>query len=503
MKSSPEVIVLTENPALQDFAKECFGDLCMVYPLNPTEKDLQDISGISPGVIIVDTKVYSKNRAIQKDKLGCNLLILIGEPESSLEGRDFDILLRNPFDLLILKEMVLQCATPSDRTDEEPLKTYLFELLKRLSNALEEAYHKQTLLDSVLDCISSGVIVTDLDGRIIMANPEAKNILKDIEKEIEGKLLADILGKERADRILRPQKDRPHPYRNELVLHLKNGKALILGYTTTERKSPTGKITGKIISFRNLTELKELQYEVEKLNRFSMVAEITSAVAHEIRNPLAGIRAMAQAIDEALPEGNPHKQYTQRILKQADRLNDILKSFFNYAKPPAPQTRPVGIADILNDIEPLIANSLNKKSIKFVKKLQPGLPRVLFDPTQLQQVLLNLILNSIDAVEEGRGTIEVMAELIKDFYRAGDKVIRIEVRDNGAGIPEHLQERVFMPFFTTKPWGTGLGLAVVKRIVEENGGKIEFTSKPGKGTAFSIYLKAENGNENRHKMPVS
>ncbi len=501
MKATPEVIVITENPSLRDLVRDCFGEHSETYLYGTPEYDLNEIAELNPQVLIVDTGIYIKDRRINKEHINCKLLILIGQAQESPTRGGFDILIRSAFDLLVLKDLVLKCAIPPKDRDEDSLKAYLFDLLKRLSRALEEAYQKQALLDSVLGCISSGVLVTDLSGRVVLANPVARNILSQLSGTIQGCHLSEIIGKQRAERILNPRRDRPHHYRNEMVLNLPDGRTLVLGYTTTDRRDPSGRLIGKVISFRDLTELKQLQYEVEKLNRFSVVAEITSAVAHEIRNPLAGIRAMAQAIDEALPENDPQRQYTQRILKQVDRLNDILRAFFNYARPPAPEVRPVRLSEVINDIEPLVANSMNKKAIRFIKRIPPDLPRVLFDPTQLQQVLLNFILNSIDAVEEGRGVIELRAEEVKDFPRMADKkTVRIDIKDNGAGIPEHLQERVFMPFFTTKPWGTGLGLSVVKRIVEENAGLVEFSSAPGRGTVFTVYIRAEDASKTTHNL---
>lgn len=500
MNTNPKVIVLTENPVLSDFVMKCFGEICMPILASPSPETVKEIARIGPQVLIVDSSMFSHLDALQKETIGCELLIVVGQPGQAISDRDFDILVRAPFGLFLLRDLVMQYVNFADGQEEDSLRGYLFDLLKRLSTALESSFQQQALLDSVLECISSGVIVTDLKGKVVRANPEARRILGEITSEIEGRTLSDIIGFEPARRVLETKKGQ-FSYRNEIVLELPSGRTIILGYTTTDRKDSFDRAIGKIISFRDLTELKELQYEVEKLNRFSIVAEIASAVAHEIRNPLAGIRAMAQAIDEAMKEGDPKKEYIQRIIRQTDRLNEILKSFFNYAKPPEPNIRPVDLDEVINELEPLIASRLQKKGVSFVKRIQKGLPPLLFDPAQLQQVLLNLILNAIDAVPEDKGTIEICAREIKDFSKKADNIVRIDVRDNGEGIPGHLQGKVFMPFFTTKAWGTGLGLAVVRRIVEENSGQITLTSTPGKGTTFTLYIKCADGNRNSHKDP--
>ncbi len=498
MSQAPRVIVIADSPGFRDFVTECFGQLCRTVFVRASTSSVRDVLKDSADLLLVEARAFNRLRDLDKQRTGCKLLIVIGQVSEVSADKDFDVLLKSPYDLLLLKDMVLQCVVPYGQDEDPSLRGYLFDLLKRLATALERAYQQQALLDSVLECISSGVVVTDLKGIVLRANPEAKRVLGQMCSQIEGKDLRDIIGVEPAERVLAARQGQ-FSFRNEIVLNSPQGKGVILGYTTTERKDSSGRTIGRIISFRDLTELKELQHEVEKLNRFSIVAEIASAVAHEIRNPLAGIRAMAQAIDEAMDKEDPKKEYTQRIIRQADRLNDILKSFFNYAKPPQPKMRPVRLQEVIDELEPLITNRLNKKGIRFIKRLQKYLPPVLFDPSQLQQVLLNLILNAIDAVPETGGRIEIFAEQVKDSPEMDDKKIRIDVRDNGEGIPPELQERVFMPFFTTKAWGTGLGLAVVRRIVEENSAELYLTSTPGKGTTFSIYLRRVNETEQTNK----
>jgi signal transduction histidine kinase len=247
------------------------------------------------------------------------------------------------------------------------------------------------------------------------------------------------------------------------------------------------------------------------MNRLSTVAEIASAVAHEVRNPLAGIKIMAQSIEENAGDDEEQLECSRRIIRQVDRLNELLSEFFSYARPVIPNKRPASLPAILSEILPLIHNKLMSRHIELVQNFSKDLPAIIVDPNQLQQVFLNLILNAIDAIYQ-QGRIEISARLlVKSRFAAykkkfpglrGDRqYIVVHFSDNGAGMSTETVEKIFEPFFTTKSTGTGLGLSIVYRTLRENDAAIVVESAEGKGTTFMMFFqtKGQALAENEHR----
>jgi len=235
------------------------------------------------------------------------------------------------------------------------------------------------------------------------------------------------------------------------------------------------------------------------MNRLSTVAEIASAVAHEVRNPLAGIKIMAQSIEEDAVGNEQQLECSRRIIRQVDRLNELLTEFFSYARPVVPNKRPISIRSILAETRPLINNRLMKNAIDLVEHIDPDLPDVIADPNQMQQVFLNLMLNATDAIRQN-GTITISARLLfghklsiyKKRYPGllnDNRYVLVVFADNGAGMPANVVDKVFEPFFTTKATGTGLGLSIVYRTLRENGAAISLESQQGKGTTFNMFFQ--------------
>jgi signal transduction histidine kinase len=212
-------------------------------------------------------------------------------------------------------------------------------------------------------------------------------------------------------------------------------------------------------------------------------------IAHEIRNPLAGIRITAQAMDEEIDSGDSRKEYSGRIISEIDRLNDLLKSFFSYARPKNPDFSFCHIQEITQEVHLLIKKDLSDRDIDFVQDFGKGIPRLKVDFNQMKQVFLNLLLNSIHAMPLG-GQLRVACTLNESRQKT-DKRKRhaeITISDTGNGIDKQDILRIFDPFFTTKAKGLGLGLSITYRIIKKHGGNITVQSKKDEGTSFRITL---------------
>lgn len=232
-------------------------------------------------------------------------------------------------------------------------------------------------------------------------------------------------------------------------------------------------------------ELHELYYnQLQRADKLASVGELASSIAHEIKNPLAGISGAIQILSKDTPTGDRRAEIFREILKQIERVNKTISDLLSFAKP-SPLVIELGnINKIIQNTLILLEQQANRSGVKMVLNLDPGMPNSRLDEKQIQQALLNLMLNSIQAMQRG-GTLTVST---KAYPLASDNYILIHIHDTGGGIPKEYADKVFDPFFTTKPNGTGLGLAIVKRIILQHKGTISVESTLEKETSFTIKL---------------
>ena len=249
--------------------------------------------------------------------------------------------------------------------------------------------------------------------------------------------------------------------------------------------------------------LQEQYTKLQETERLAVVGELAAGMAHEIKNPMAGIKVSMEVLSQDSPLPPEDKEVLLRVINEIDRITAMLKGLLSYARPPKP--KPVSL-DVNQLIEttiksagyslktPKVKDREEVRKIEFVRELSPDLPRIFADPGQLQQVFLNLILNAVDAIysladQEADGFITIQTRLVSD------RMVQISISDNGKGIDSNLLEEMFKPFFTTKSKGTGLGLAICKRLVEQhNGGSISVENNPnGKGVTFHLTFPADEG----------
>jgi two-component system sensor histidine kinase AtoS len=230
---------------------------------------------------------------------------------------------------------------------------------------------------------------------------------------------------------------------------------------------------------------------LQRAEQMKMVGEWATALAHEIKNPLAGIKVSIEVLRDELDLSGEDRAVLYKAADEIKRIELLLKSLLNFAKPPKPQLAVTDINDLLDKTivfslkNPLLKSDTSIE-INVSKDFDINLPLAMIDPMQLQQVFLNLLLNGIEAMPAG-GTLS-----IRTFYNAARNAIQIEISDTGRGITEENIHKIFDPFFTTKPKGSGLGLAITRRLVEQHGGEISVQSYPGKGSAFRISLQTHD-----------
>jgi len=247
-----------------------------------------------------------------------------------------------------------------------------------------------------------------------------------------------------------------------------------------------------------VTQLRESREEIERLHRtqmsraehFATLGEVATGLAHEIRNPLAGIAGVIEIIGRDLPTTSPARAVVKDVRQEIARINHIVTDLLQTARPHPPKVRKSDLNTTVEHAVMLGRQQAMAKGIEIALHKDPSLPEVEHDSDQIHQVLLNLLLNAQQAIDS-KGKIEVTVE------RKGPNAV-IDVKDNGRGIaPEHLPN-IFRPFYTTKGDGTGLGLSLARRIVEDHHGRIDVTSSVGKGTTFAVVLPLQ-----RAALPVS
>ncbi len=231
---------------------------------------------------------------------------------------------------------------------------------------------------------------------------------------------------------------------------------------------------------RALTELTATVDGVRRADRLAALGTLTAGMAHEIRNPLGAIGGAAEILEQDYPHAHPRREFLDILRREIARLNAIVSKFLDYARPQAPELRSLELNEAVRAALDLVGKSAAGASIVFDARLAEGLAAVRADAGQIHQVLVNLLLNAVQAMPEG-GAVEIATW-------AEDEAAVVEVRDHGTGLPDVPVERLFEPFYTTKSAGTGLGLHVCRRIAISHGGHLDAANVEGGGAAFRLVL---------------
>ena len=337
----------------------------------------------------------------------------------------------------------------------------------------------QSLHGSVLTSMSSGVLTTDLDGRVTYANRAAQELLGAPSLDLVGRPLLSLglLGAADWKRIAASGSE---------ILRFENTRPSgaiedYFGISATALRDGSGYTIGRILIFQNLTELKRLEGEVRLKDKLAAVGELAAGIAHEIRNPLASISGSVQVLKNSSSPGSPEQRLMEIVVAESQRLSSILEDFLRYVRPKERAFEPVDAPAALDDVLTLLAHGDEvSPNHRLVKELDPPSVVVQADPGQLRQIFWNVSRNALAAMPGG-GALRVSARLQGASWN-------VSFTDEGHGMTAGERDRLFTPFAHSFPGGTGLGLAIVYRIVEEHGGTIRVDTSPGQGTTVSISL---------------
>jgi two-component system sensor histidine kinase HydH len=239
-----------------------------------------------------------------------------------------------------------------------------------------------------------------------------------------------------------------------------------------------------VLILRDLREMKAMEKKVKRAERLAALGRLSAGVAHEIRNPLSSIKGFIQYFKKKFPPGSKEQRYTETMVGEVDRLNNVITNLLDFTRPKEPNFQDCDPAEVLRHALRLVRSDALARGVKIVERVpeQPLLAKA--DRDQLIQVFLNLFLNGLEAMPDG-GMLRIGLEV----GREGD--FQIEIADTGSGVREDDLPQIFEPFFTTKSKGTGLGLAVALQIIENHHGTINVASRLGEGTTFRISLPAD------------
>jgi two-component system nitrogen regulation sensor histidine kinase GlnL len=352
------------------------------------------------------------------------------------------------------------------------------------------------LPEYILASLSDGVVVLDPACRIMLFNPAMEEMTGVSSRRATGMLLAAMLPKESPipARVITTI-ETGHPfYTPEAEWQCWDGQPLPTSLTISSIVDKAGETVGAVLVVkdqRRIKELEESQRPVERLTAFGVLA---AAMAHEIKNPLLGIRGAAQLLREELT-AEEARDYTDIIIRESDRLNALMEEMLDFARP-HPLTRTlVNLHEVLDSVIALERSSCNVRGVSIRQQYDPSLPDIWADRNHLTQVFLNLVRNAWEAMPHG-GTIAVTTGRSSEPIRIGPRggpMLVVELTDEGVGIPGEVQRKLFTPFFTTKAKGSGLGLTISHKIIEEHGGRFVIKSIPGQGTTVRVYLPVNSG----------
>jgi two-component system nitrogen regulation sensor histidine kinase GlnL len=356
--------------------------------------------------------------------------------------------------------------------------------------------HIQEMADNILGAIVDGVVVTDESGRVVIWNRAAEEMTGIATHDAVGKVLNEVFADDPAvvSQVEKTLTSGRSYTDYEATLTLKNRQPLAVGLVSTVLPDKDDNPLGAILTIRDQSGVRELKDRVRRADRLASIGQIAAGIAHEIKNPLVGIRGAAQLMrsETRIDSDKGLSEYLDVIVKEADRLNRVLEGILDFTRVKAQESSPFNIHAVLDRVLLLQETTARQNGIVLAREYDPSLPEVIGNQDQLMQVFLNLIKNAVEAMPAG-GKLTVvtrMSDLFTSVQADGKKhrLMVAKISDTGKGIkPEHLQD-IFTPFFTTKDRGVGLGLALSYQIVQEHLGTIRVESEEGAGSTFSVYL---------------
>jgi two-component system, NtrC family, nitrogen regulation sensor histidine kinase GlnL len=348
--------------------------------------------------------------------------------------------------------------------------------------------------EQILTSLEDGVITVDREGKISYFNEAAEVLTELSSSQALQKPIGHLFKREPwlIELIKKSQPPRQESTRGEGDIVTRWGRKAPVSLTVSPLRDPGGNFIGSILVLRDWKRRRELEEDLKRADRLAMVGTLAAGLAHEIRNPLGGIKGAAQLLKRSLDRDSSLLEYANIMIREVDRVDKLIEQLLDLSRPARLELAALNIHEILEEVLLLQTQASEEQKMTVKKRFDPSLPPIRGDRAQLTQLFLNLVQNAFHATS-GNGTLTVTTRVETDFHIRGQgtersKLIWVDIEDDGIGIKEEDLAHIFSPFFTTKNNGTGLGLAICYRIVTEHGGLIRVESAAGKGTTFKISL---------------
>jgi signal transduction histidine kinase len=365
--------------------------------------------------------------------------------------------------------------------------------------AVERSDSRDPFFRHMVANMRNGLVAVTRSGEVVLINDEACRIFGlPAGGGYAGRMYSDVL--------------RAHPdilrvlggafemaaLPNRAELRLKSTDTVI-GYTLSLVRQDDGSTVGAALFFKDLTHVEQMEERERLRDRLAAVGEMAAAMAHEIKNPLAGIEVMAGLLRRQLPEKKEVISLVSDIINEAKMANAIVQEVLDFVRPVRLQLDRTSLPEAMHNAVTMADGKARRGDISVEVHVPGALPAIQGDSHQLAQVFANLLINAYEALE-GRGAVRLAARLVNTTEEgallpdghAPVPTVVVEVADTGPGVAPDVTDKIFNPFFTTKPQGSGLGLAIVRKIIDAHEGRIDVSSVPDRGTTFRVTLPVEH-----------
>lgn len=390
------------------------------------------------------------------------------------------------FVLLLLYAAFSRVARRGQPTETGVVIDAFHDVVRRLR---EKAQEVESYNENILRSVSSGVITFSRDGVVTTFNDAAASILRLRREDVIGKTCTEVFGAQSvvARLLARALAHGDVITREEFELEIPHGGKIWVGVSTSLLKDHAGGLIGTTFVCTDLTEIKALQERVEMRERMMVLGEMSAGIAHEFRNLMGTILGAGKLIARQLPGGSPIHESVRTITHVISDMDHLVTQLLNFARKTEPDLAPVALEPWLKRAVEQVVEQAPAPNLRVEVRCVPDLPVIRMDEILMRQALSNLVQNAIEAMPAG-GDLTVSAGV--RALQGRRREVAVTIADTGVGIPKDRLAKIFLPFFTMKAKGTGLGLALVHKIVLLHNGRIEVESREGKGTTFHVFLPA-------------
>jgi len=341
----------------------------------------------------------------------------------------------------------------------------------------------RSFTEAILQTMTSGVVIFDDMGKATFSNVAMTRIVGQPIDEGWSPFSKDLSFPENLRKMIEKVLENKTSVEFERIRLEDSSPSKTLEINAFPFRDESGITLGTAFFLKDITQQVNLEERLKRTDRLSALGVLAAGIAHEIRNPLTGMKMIVQLLISEFPQGDPKREPLGIIQNEIDRLERLIVNLLDFARPGKPQAIEISLHEILEACLLLVQNQINKTGLVLEKIFEEPIPKIVGDPDQLKQVFLNILTNAIQASKKG-GKIIVKIRKVQGF-------VVVSISDTGVGIPKERQKIIFDPFVTTKDDGTGLGLSVALRIIEEHNGKIEVESAVGEGSTFSVFLPSD------------